>query len=197
MVKDISALVCSQSCRSDSILQKSDAFTSNRLSRNIKAVIAISRSFALQKTAEYTSSFILNCFYGIILTIFVPCETKSSIAAKYLAFANNLTCRTGFYIKPNFWICTDFVFVFCFIDHFSEFLAAMKTPLYIGQRARHQKLHLLYALQKGRSLSKYYRYFSFRSLVKIFCLVQNWRRKACALVFLSAFTAYRNTFLSN
>lgn len=101
------------------------------------------------------------------------------------------------YIKPNFWICTDFVFVFCFIDHFSEFLAAMKTPLYIGQRARHQKLHLLYALQKDSSLSKYCRYFSFRSLVKIFCLVQNWRRKACALVFLSAYTSYHNIFLSN
>ncbi len=95
MVKDISVLVCSQSCRSDSILQKSDAFTSNRLSRKIKAVIAISRSFAPQKTAEYTSSFILNGFYGMILTIFVPCETKIVYRSKIFGFANNLTCRTG------------------------------------------------------------------------------------------------------
>lgn len=57
MVKDISVLVCSQSCRSDSILQKSDAFTSNRLSRNIKAVIAISRSFALQKNSRIYEFF--------------------------------------------------------------------------------------------------------------------------------------------
>jgi len=86
MVKDISVLLCSQSCRFDSILQKSDAFTSNRLSRNIKAVIAISRSFALQKTAEYTSSFILNGFYGMILTIFVPCETKIVYRSKIFGF---------------------------------------------------------------------------------------------------------------
>ena len=59
----------------------------------------------------------------------------------------------------------------------------MKTPLYIGQRARHQKLHLLYALQKGSCLSKYYRYFSFISLVKIFCLVQNWSKKTAVIWF--------------
>ena len=122
---------------------------------------------------------------------------KNRLSQQNICFANILTCRTGFYIKPNFWICTDFVFVFCFIDHFSEFLAAMKTPLYIGQRARRQKLHILYAQRKGSCLSKYCRYFSFRSLVKIFCLVQNRCRNACALVFLSAFTAYRNIFLSN
>lgn len=76
MVQDISVLVCSLKCCSDSILQKSNAFTSNRLSRKIKAVIAIAHSFALRKTAEYVSSFILNGFYGMILTFFVPCETK-------------------------------------------------------------------------------------------------------------------------
>ena len=188
MVQDISVHMCSQSCRFDSILQKSDAFPSNRLSRNIKAVIAISHSFALQKNSRiyeflYSQRLLRHDFNN-----FCSMWNKNRLSQQNICFAIIWSAGQVVYIKPNFWICTDFVFVFCFIDHFSEFLAAMKTPLYIGQRARCQKLHILYAQRKGSYLSKYCRYFSFRSLVKIFCLVQNWRRKACALVFLSAFT---------
>lgn len=198
MVKDISVLVCSQSCRSDSILQKSDAFTSNRLSRKIKAVIAISRSFALQKNSRIYEFFYSQRLLRHDFNNFCSMWNKNRLSQQNICFANNLTCRTGCLYQAELLNLHRLRFCLLLYRSFQRIFSYHEnTALHRTTRSASEVAPLI-RTTKGQLPLKILQIFFFQITCQDILFGAKLEQKnGCDLVCLSVYAANNNTFLPN